>query len=183
MAAIKALRPAFKEAVSLAGKRRSGISVKKGHKQAVAEQLAAAIGRELPSPQYENFDDTPETDEEARDEYRSSDEVSPEVSYREGATIQITVNAYERNAEVREACIAHYGTACAVCGFDFSQVYGELGEGFTHVHHLRDLATIGEEYEVDPIKDLRPVCPNCHAMLHREVPAISIRKLKGLMRT
>ena len=63
-------------------------------------------------------------------------------------------------------------------GFDFGEVYGELGEGFIHVHHLLDLSTIGEEYEVDPIKDLHPVCPNCHAMLHREVPAMSIKKLR-----
>jgi 5-methylcytosine-specific restriction protein A len=181
--AIKALRPGLKEAVSLAGKRRSGISIKKGHKQAVVEQLAAAIGRKLPSPQYENSDDTPDPDEKTRAEYQSSDEVRPDVSYKEGATTQIIVNAYERNAEAREACITHYGATCAVCGFDFGQVYGELGEGFTHVHHLRDLATIGEEYQVDPLKDLRPVCANCHAMLHREVPAMSIKKLKGLMRT
>jgi len=181
--AIKAIRPALTEAVSRAGRRRSGISIKKGHKQAVVEQLAVALGRKLPSPHYENSDDAPEPDEEPRDEYRSSDEVSPEAIYKEGATTQITVNAYERNAEAREACVARYGTACAVCGFDFGQVYGELGERFTHVHHLRNLATIGEEYEVDPIKDLRPVCPNCHAMLHREVPAMSVKKLKGLMRT
>ena len=96
----------------------------------------------------------------------------------EGATHQIWVNAYERNPAARRACIAHYGTGCIVCGFNFGQVFGELGEGYIHVHHLLDLASIGEEYEVDPIDDLRPVCPNCHAMLHREAPAMSIEKLK-----
>ncbi len=131
------------------------------------------------APQRDQPSDQTETEEEARDEYRSSDEVSPGVIYKEGATTRITVNAYERNAEARRVCIAEYGTACAVCGFDFGEVYGELGKGFTHVHHLKDLATIGEEYEVDPVRDLRPVCPNCHAMLHREVPAMSIKKLRG----
>ena len=59
-------------------------------------------------------------------------------------------------------------------------VYGDMGDGFIHVHHLKDLATIGEEYEVDPIEDLRPVCPNCHAMLHRTVPAMSIEDLRAI---
>jgi 5-methylcytosine-specific restriction protein A len=111
--------------------------------------------------------------------YKSPDEVNAASHYKEGATKQVTVNAYERNPEARKACIAHYGTACTVCGFDFGKVYGELGEGFTHVHHLRDLATIGQEYEVNPIEDLRPVCPNCHAMLHRQVPAMSTEELQG----
>ena len=116
-----------------------------------------------------------------RAEYRSADEVDAEPHFKEGAAKQVTVNAYERNPEARKACIAHYGTECKVCGFDFDKVYGELGEGFIHVHHLRDLATIGEEYEVNPIEDMRPVCPNCHAMLHRRVPAMSIDELQGVI--
>jgi 5-methylcytosine-specific restriction enzyme A len=99
----------------------------------------------------------------------------------EGATYQIWANAYERNPAARRACIAHYGTACVVCGFNFGKVFGELGKGYIHVHHLLDLASIGTEYEVDPIGDLRPVCPNCHEMLHRETPAMSIEKLKTVL--
>jgi 5-methylcytosine-specific restriction protein A len=56
-----------------------------------------------------------------------------------------------------------------------------LGEGFIHVHHLKPLAQIGEQYELDPINDLRPVCPNCHAMLHRASPALSIDALRALI--
>ena len=65
-----------------------------------------------------------------------------------------------------------------VCGFDFSLVYRDIGTDYIHVHHLRLLASIGAEYEVDPIVDLRPVCPNCHAMLHRENPPITIEALR-----
>jgi 5-methylcytosine-specific restriction enzyme A len=99
----------------------------------------------------------------------------------EGATYQISVNAYERNPAAIRACIGHFGAECVVCGINFGRVFGELGEGYIHVHHLRDLASIGAEYEVDPINDLRPVCPNCHAMLHRETPAMSIEKLKDVI--
>jgi predicted HNH restriction endonuclease len=95
----------------------------------------------------------------------------------------VFVNSYERDPAARLACIAHYGTDCSVCRFNFGRVYGPLGEGFIHIHHLRDLATIGEEYEVNPIEDLRPVCPNCHAMLHTRTPAMSIEELRRIMQT
>lgn len=75
----------------------------------------------------------------------------------------------------------HYGATCVVCGFNFAAIYGEIGNGFIHVHHLKDLATVGGEYEVDPIQDLRPVCPNCHAMLHVETPAMSVERLSEIV--
>lgn len=108
-----------------------------------------------------------------------AEEVIDPARYLEGATRQISVNSFERNPAARTACIDHHGLNCAVCGFNFAESYGEIGDGYIHVHHLRDLATIGEEYEVDPVEDLRPVCPNCHAMLHRTVPAMSIADLRA----
>ena len=52
-----------------------------------------------------------------------------------------------------------------------------------HVHHLRPLAAQGTEYELDPIEDLRPACPNCHAMLHARPDALSIEELRALLRS
>jgi len=103
--------------------------------------------------------------------------VSPRL-YREGTSKQIFVNAYERNLEAREKCIEHYGYMCTVCSFDFEKVYGVVGKGFIHVHHLVPLSEVRQEYHLDPIKDLRPVCPNCHAMIHRIQPALTIEQLK-----
>ncbi|HEU5209888.1 MAG TPA: HNH endonuclease, partial [Longimicrobiales bacterium] len=76
------------------------------------------------------------------------------------------------------ACVAYYGAMCRVCGFSFEDVYGYLGVGFIHVHHTRPLSTIREEYRIDPIRDLVPVCPNCHAMLHRTDPPLEIDELR-----
>lgn len=84
----------------------------------------------------------------------------------EGSIRTITVNGYERNPAARWACVAHHGTRCCVCGFDFVAVYGPIMAGYIQAHHLRPLSEIGSEYEVDPIADLRPVCPNCHAVIH-----------------
>lgn len=101
--------------------------------------------------------------------------------YREGATKQVLVNAYERNAQARRACIRHYGLNCSVCGFNFERVYGELGIGLIHVHHLQPLSEASGEYELDPIRDLRPVCPNCHAIIHRRKPPYTIEEIKALL--
>jgi hypothetical protein len=98
--------------------------------------------------------------------FKSPEEIPEENAIIEGAKSIVIVNRYERSKTGRDACIAHYGAKCMVCGFDFGQVYGDIGEGFIHVHHLVALSEIDEEYKLDPIKDLRPVCPNCHAMLH-----------------
>ncbi|MCI5140207.1 MAG: HNH endonuclease [Candidatus Electrothrix sp. ATG1] len=101
---------------------------------------------------------------------------------KEGALRQVTVNAYERSARARAECIKHYGAKCCVCDFEFEEVYGgELGAGFIHIHHLVDIAQIADEYEVDPIEDLRPVCPNCHAMLHKRKPAIHPNELRKIV--
>lgn len=112
---------------------------------------------------------------------KTTEEVDNPEKYTEGATKQVSVNVYERNPVARRKCIEHYGCSCVVCNFNFEKTYGDLGKDFIHVHHLKELHTIGEEYEVDPITDLRPVCPNCHAMLHKRKPAYSIEELKGFL--
>lgn len=84
----------------------------------------------------------------------------------EGAPITVELTKYERNKEARLLCIKHYGATCAVCGFDFGKVYGDNFEGMIEVHHKKPLYDIKEDYVVDPIYDLIPVCPNCHSAIH-----------------
>lgn len=103
-------------------------------------------------------------------------------TYNEGAKKQIVVNAYERSAKARAICIQHYGLNCSVCGLNFEETYGEIGIGFIHVHHLKPLSEIGKDYELNPITDLRPVCPNCHAMIHQRDPAYTIDEVKAILR-
>ncbi len=99
----------------------------------------------------------------------------------EGTTWRITVNAYERNREARRKCLEYYGSSCVVCELDLGSVYGPVAQGFIHVHHLKPLAEIGREYEVDPIADLRPICPNCHAIIHIGRRTRSIKEVKESM--
>ncbi len=109
------------------------------------------------------------------------EEIAEPATVVEGAKKTVTVNAYERDRTARERCIAHWGVVCVVCGFDFERRYGALGVGFIHVHHLKPLAEIGERYHLDPVQDLRPVCPNCHAMLHRSRQVLSIQQLRRIL--
>jgi hypothetical protein len=118
---------------------------------------------------------------EAIQEVRLPEEVPSGSVYSEGSVQRILVNRYERDPNARKACIQHYGTKCCLCGFDFVAVYGELMAGFIHVHHLASLATVGDDYQVDPIRDLRPVCPNCHAVLHRREPPYSLEDIIALL--
>ena len=99
----------------------------------------------------------------------------------EGAVSRVSVNANECNPEARRRCLEAYGTRCYICGFSFGAVYGEVAKGYMHVHHLRPLSEINGEYVVDPITDLRPICPNCHAVVHLRMPAFAIEEVRAFL--
>lgn len=110
-------------------------------------------------------------------------EVDEPNRYYEGAVSTIPVVEYERSGKARDACVAHYGRKCAACGLCLADVYGDAAEGLIHVHHLRQLASITRQYQVDPIADLRPVCPNCHAVIHSRRPLpYSIEEVAAMLK-
>jgi hypothetical protein len=109
------------------------------------------------------------------------EEIAEPKLYIEGAVRQVSVDAYERNSEARRVCKEHYGTECCICGFSFGATYGPVAAGYIHIHHLRPLSEVGGAYKVDPKVDLRPVCPNCHAVLHLGDRCRTIEEVKKLM--
>lgn len=111
-------------------------------------------------------------------QFISPDEIKKPEKYNEGAKKTITVNSYERDNTARNKCIEIHGLNCVVCNINFEETYGSIGIGFIHVHHIKPLSEIKENYKVDPEKDLIPVCPNCHAMLHRPEEILSIESLR-----
>lgn len=116
-----------------------------------------------------------------RTDFRFPEEIHAE-SLKEGARRTIVVNAFERSTEARLRCIEAHGTDCVVCGFSFGSVYGDFARDFIHVHHLNPLGAQREEHEVDPVIDLRPVCPNCHAVIHMRNGCLSIEEAKAMLR-
>lgn len=101
-----------------------------------------------------------------------------EQSFREGHAVQITVNRYERDPQARAACITHHGARCAGCGLSMETIYGPIARGFIHVHHVLPLSRRKNSYTVNPMLDLIPLCPNCHAVTHLADPPLSLEQLK-----
>lgn len=99
----------------------------------------------------------------------------------EGAKIRVEINRYERNPVNRAACISHFGAKCQACGFDFLEKYGVLGNEYIEVHHRVPVSAMGGDYRLDPVKDLVPVCANCHAMLHRSQPPLTVEELRKVI--
>jgi 5-methylcytosine-specific restriction protein A len=100
----------------------------------------------------------------------------------EGAKMRIEVNKYERSRINRAAALSAHGTLCKVCSFNFEEKYGPEGKGFVHVHHIIPVSQIGENYLIDPVRDLMPVCPNCHAIIHQTNPPRSVDEVKNMLR-
>ncbi len=114
-----------------------------------------------------------------------SNDVVTEIteSFHEGKSKEIVQTRYERNPQARKVCLSHHGYSCKICDFNFEKYFGKVGKGFIHVHHINPIADIGKEYKVDPINDLLPVCPNCHAMIHSKRPAFTIEEIKEIRET
>jgi len=110
--------------------------------------------------------------------FRHPDEV---LGYPEGAVSQVLVNRYERDPRNRKAAIDLHGKICMACGFNFQEVYGDLGDDYIVVHHVTPVSVMGEDYVVDPATDLVSICANCHAMIHRKNPPLTIDELKRLL--
>lgn len=103
-------------------------------------------------------------------------------SYSEGDKKLVYTTRYERNPRLRKEVISQKGTTCICCGFNFEKAYGSIGAGFIHIHHTQPLHALdGIETQVTT-DDLEPICPNCHAMIHRKkTSTLSIIELKELV--
>lgn len=104
-----------------------------------------------------------------------------EAGYAEGSVQRTEINRYERNPLNRKLCLAAKGYDCAICGMNFEKQYGEIGYHFIHVHHIVPVSRVGAGYVIDPLRDLIPVCPNCHAMLHKNNPPLLPDELKRMI--
>jgi 5-methylcytosine-specific restriction protein A len=171
-----ALLQAHTTVIARAATKRRHTTTQRTHSPALVWFVADVLGQSLPQPTYCATADPgprPLLAEELRGDER----------FPEGAARQILVNAYERDRRARQRCLAHYGPRCAACGLSFEERYGPEAAGLIHVHHLVPLSEIGEQYEVDPIRDLRPLCPNCHTVIHATKPVRTVEQLTQMLRS
>lgn len=173
--AYKELLNSHTEIISRAAKKPKHPSTRSTHSAMLVQFVAKELGRTLPQPLYlDAFEENPQP--------LIAEELPDNEPIIEGAARQILVNAYERDRRARQLCIRHYGARCYICGFSFDKRYGAEAAGIIHIHHIIPLSDIGERYQVDPIKDLRPVCPNCHAVIHATKPPRTIEQVMKMIR-
>lgn len=94
---------------------------------------------------------------------------------------QVYVNRYERSPQARALCLAHYGLKCRCCNALLEETYGDAARDLIHVHHLTPLSAIPDGAVIDPVTDLRPVCPNCHGVIHTKEPPYTIEEVRAML--
>ena len=98
----------------------------------------------------------------------------------------------KRSKKLRAAAIEHYRQSdgkiyCDVCGFCFEEKYGYIGKDFIEIHHENPVYQYSDEgfdsYISDAVKKVRPLCANCHRMIHHDGKRpLSIDDLKKLLK-
>jgi predicted HNH restriction endonuclease len=159
-------------AIEIAAKSQINSSTPRSHSTELVNLISRMTNNALPQPTYI------ETSEKT---FLYPDEQNLEDKFLEGAATRILVNRYERDPAARHKCVEHHGTDCKACGISFGDSYGPSVNGFIHVHHLTPLGDVREQKAIDPIRDLQPVCPNCHAVIHSKKPPLSIDQVRSLI--
>jgi hypothetical protein len=103
------------------------------------------------------------------------------MTYVEGRLIDVVMQRRERSEDARSACLAAYGFSCYVCGVNLKARYSGLPMEIIHVHHEEPLSQAPGEREVDPVASMKPVCPNCHCVIHSRTPAYAIEDVKCML--
>jgi len=168
--AFRKLLPAHEAAIRIAARGPRRADIPKDHSAGLIKFLSQELNFRLPQPAHH----APQS--------RIPEEIPWGSRFYEGAKTTVTVNRYERDPKVRACCIQRWGLNCSACGSSLDDKYGPQVFGLIHVHHLQPLAKRGKKLPVDPIKDLRPVCPNCHAVIHSADPPRTIEEVKHMLR-
>lgn len=101
------------------------------------------------------------------------EEISGEM---EGDIQEVVSNKYERSKKNRLLCLSFFGYSCQGCLVNLEDKYGSIAKNFIHVHHVNPISTTGV-VSVNPFVDLIPLCPNCHSIVHKTNPPLSINEL------
>jgi len=101
--------------------------------------------------------------------------------FEEGERTSALAKRVERNPAARQACLEVHGYSCKVCGDSMEHRYGPVGTRVIEVHHLSEFRLSDGKRQVDPVKDLVPVCPNCHTIIHRKRPAYILDEVREML--
>ena len=104
-----------------------------------------------------------------------------EDDFPEGKAVYRTHKYYERNSGLvstkKQIAQDEGSLICSICDFDFHKVYGEIGKGFIECHHITPVSEYSSKTSTK-IEDLALVCSNCHRILHRIRPCLTIEQMR-----
>lgn len=117
-------------------------------------------------------------------EFESNTDLDGE--FPEGKIIERAHKARERNSQVvllaKENFKKKNGRLyCQVCGFDFEEVYGDLGKDFIEGHHTIAVSNMVADHKTK-VEDIAMLCANCHRMVHKKRPWLSMNDLDKLIK-
>lgn len=168
------IREAHYENIKIAAKKSRNPAIKVGHRDWAILEIATLLSRNLPHPDY-------------GPKYQRAMETIPiEEEYVstgiEGNKTVTFTTRYERDFKNREDAIKIHGVTCMACKFNFQEYYGEHGRDYIHVHHNKPLHALDQPMKIDSEIDLEVLCPNCHAMVHREkLRTLSLEELRQMI--
>lgn len=117
-------------------------------------------------------------DDDTLDDVQSYEAKEGKVSYRYHRTL-------ERDRKIvalkkASALKLHGKLECEGCGFDFAATYGPRGLGFIEAHHTNPVHAM-QDGDITTAEDLALVCSNCHRMIHKAKPWLTLTELKALL--
>jgi len=107
-----------------------------------------------------------------------------ETEFPEGKVLYRQHKSRERNrgliSKAKQIAQQNGNLKCSVCNFDFYERYGDLGKGYIECHHTIPVSEYTQNAKTK-VSDLSLVCSNCHRMLHRRRPWLTISELSSLI--
>ena len=108
--------------------------------------------------------------------------VPEDEEFEEGRILTCVHKLRERSPSIvkkkKESILRQNGKlVCEACGFDFEEKYGLLGKGFAECHHIKPLSEL-KGNERTKLNDLCILCSNCHRIIHRTKPMLSLQEFK-----
>ena len=106
---------------------------------------------------------------------------------REGQLMTRSVEYRTRSRELRNTAVEYYSESgrirCLACYFEFARAYQAIGEGVIQIHHIKPVSFMRGEplSREDALANVRPLCANCHQMVHTKTPPIPICDLRSMV--
>lgn len=118
-------------------------------------------------------------------DFQDNDEMTT-GEFPEGKVVERIHKARERNSQVVKIAKdnfkkTHTKLYCQACGFDFANKYGEIGKDFIEGHHTISVCDMTPVHRTRP-EDIALLCANCHRMIHKRRPWLTMKDLSKLLK-